>query len=76
MIGLLEVILDRKIKDLDYINTERLGLTIDEAKARFDLAVRFADGSTCVVEMQRAASRPDAGHGRARQLGRISQKPR
>ena len=54
MVGLLETILDRKIHDLEYIDTEQIGVTIDETNSRFDLAVQFADGSTCVVEMQRA----------------------
>ena len=54
MVRLLEAILDRKIDDLEYIDTEQLGVTIDENKSRFDLAVRFSDGSDCVVEMQRA----------------------
>ena len=54
MVALLESILDRKIEDLDYIDTEVLGVTIDETNSRFDLAVRFQDGSNCVVEMQRA----------------------
>jgi len=54
MVGFLETVLERKIDDLEYIDTEQLGVTIDENKARFDLAVKFADGTTCVVEMQRA----------------------
>ena len=54
MVALLESILDRKIEDLEYIDTEALGVTIDETASRFDVAVRFKDGSNCVVEMQRA----------------------
>jgi len=54
MIGFLETVLEREIENLEYIDTEQLGVTIDENKARFDLAVKFADGTTCVVEMQRA----------------------
>ena len=54
MLGFLEMILERKIDDLEYIDTEQIGITIDETNSRFDLAVKFADGGTCVVEMQRA----------------------
>ena len=54
MIAALETLLDRKIEDLEYIDTEKLGVTIDETKSRFDLAVKFTDGGTCVVEMQKA----------------------
>jgi len=54
MVAFLETILERKIDNLEYIDTEQLGVAIDENKARFDLAVKFADGTTCVIEMQRA----------------------
>lgn len=54
MIGFLEAVLDRRIESLEYMDTEKLGVTIDESKSRFDLAVRFDDGSDCVIEMQRA----------------------
>lgn len=54
MVGFLEAVLDRRIESLEYIDTEQIGVTIDENKARFDLAVRFSDGTNCVVEMQRA----------------------
>jgi len=53
MKSLIEAILDRKIDDLEYIQTEFLGASIKENKSCFDMSVRFSDGTTCIIEMQR-----------------------
>jgi len=53
MINLLRAILDRDITDIEYIDTEKLGLTVEESKSQYDLSVLFPDGTRCVVECQK-----------------------
>jgi len=53
MINLLRAILGRDISDIEYIDTEKHGLTPRESRSAYDLSVLFPDGSRCVVEMQK-----------------------
>ena len=41
------------ITDIEYLNTEQMGFSIDEAKSNFDLSVLLSDGSRIIVEMQK-----------------------
>jgi len=53
MINLLRAVLARDIDDIEYIDTEKLGLSVDESSSQYDLSVKFADGTRCVVECQK-----------------------
>jgi len=53
MINLLRAVLNRDIDDIEYIDTEKLGICIGESRSQYDLSVLFADGTRCIVEMQK-----------------------
>jgi predicted transposase/invertase (TIGR01784 family) len=49
-----EILPDKKIKDLSYASSEKLGLTEVDRKAVFDLYCIGVDGERFIVEMQKA----------------------
>ena len=53
LIGFLNMILeDHEIVDVDFIQTEHLGLSREDRKAVFDISCRCKSGETLIIEVQ------------------------